>query len=304
MTKLSLSVALHPYEHAVDLLTDRVGAEGVEVNWLRISGGSLAERFAERREFDVAEMDLADYVARLSRGDRTILALPVFLSRQLMPGAVWVRHGGGLGKLQDLASARLRCATDNATVAIYMRHWLNEAIGLDAKAPWPLLTTAALQSQLAAGDIDAGFSLHRLAAPDGKLRRLVDDIPAAEQRAYQASKVFPILRVVCLHRDLAVRHPWLPASLFDGFDRAKRASLGRLIGAGMSRYPLPWLNAEVTRLRAVFGEDFWPYGIEANRPSLEAFLAAAKTQGACSPFLSVEDLFGEASSEAKQLSQR
>lgn len=291
MTKLSLSVALDPYEHAIDLLTDRVSAEGVDVNWLRVSGASLGERFAERREFDVAEIDLADYVARLSRGDRTILALPVFLSRQLMPGAIWVRAGGALGKVEDLASARLRCAVDDQTVALYMRQWLGATIGFDGTAPWPLLSTAALQAKLAAGEIDVGFSLHRLAAQQGVLRRLVDDIAAAEQRAYQATKIFPILRVVCLQRDLAARHPWLAASLYEGFDRAKRASLGRLIGAGMSRYPLPWLNAEVTRIRAVFGEDFWPYGIAANRPTLEAFLAAAKAQGECAPSLTVEDLF-------------
>ena len=292
MTKLSLSIALQPYEHAIDLLTDRVSAEGVDLNWLRISG-ALGQRFAERREFDVAEMDLAEYVVRLSHGDRSILALPVFLSRQLMPGTVWVRAGGTLGKLEDLANARLRCAADSQTVAIYMRQWLGATVGFDITAPWPVLSTAALQDKLTAGEIDAGFSLHRLAVPQGALRRLIDDIAAAEQRAYQASKIFPILRVVCIHRDLAARYPWLPASLYEGFNQAKRASLGRLIGAGMSRYPLPWLNAEVTRIRAVFGEDFWPYGIEANRPTLEAFLATAKAQGACSPSLTVADLFSE-----------
>ena len=295
MTKLSLSVALNPYEHAIDLLTDRVSAEGVDLNWLRISSDSFGGRFAERREFDVAEMDLSDYVARLSRGDRSILALPVFLSRQLMPGAIWVRAGGAVGKVDDLATNRLRCAADNETVAIYMRQWLSATIGFEGKAPWPLLSTAALQAKLSSGEIDVGFSLHRMAAQQSSLRRLVDDIAGAEQRAYQATKIFPILRVVCLHRDLAARHPWLAASLYEGFDQAKRASLGRLIGAGMSRYPLPWLNAEVTRIRTVFGEDFWPYGIDANRPTLEAFLSAAKTQGVCSPSLSVEDLFDSGS---------
>lgn len=102
---------------------------------------------------------------------------------------------------------------------------------------------------------------------------------------------FSILRVLCLHRDVADRHRWLATSLFDAFDRAKRNSLGRLIGAGMSRYPLPWLNAYVTRTRAVFGDDFWPYGLEANRTTLETFLQTAKAQGICRSSLAVEDLF-------------
>ena len=295
MTKRSLSVALNAYEHAIDLLTDRVRAEGIDVNWLRIAAATLGARFAQRREFDVAEMALADYVARLSRGDRSILALPVFLDRQFMAGAVWVRPGGPLRDLDDLRKDGLRCAADDATIALYMRQWLGATIGLTATSPWPSLTTAELQTKLAAGEIDVGFSLNRLKAEKGiVLRRLIGDIPAAEQTAFQTTKVFPILRVVCVQRDLAIQHPWLVASLFDGFDQAKRASLGRLIGAGMSRYPLPWLNAEVTRIRAVYGEDFWPYGIAANRPTLEAFLATAKAQGVCGSSLTVEDLFDAA----------
>ena len=291
MTKLSLSVALNAYEHAIDLLTDRVRAEGVDVNWLRISTATLGARFTERHEFDVAELDLADYVARLSRGDRSILALPVFLDRQLMPGAVWIRAGGPLRDLNDLSKDGLRCATDDGTVALYMRQWL----GASAASPWTTMTTSELQAKLGAGEIDAGFSLNRLKGEKGiVLQRLIGDIAAAEQAAYQATKVFPILRVVCVHRDLATKHPWLAASLFDGFDQAKRASLGRLIGAGMSRYPLPWLNAEVTRIRAVYGEDFWPYGIAANRPTLDAFLATAKAQGVCGSSLTVEGLFDAA----------
>lgn len=294
MTKLSLSIALNAYEHAIDLLTDRVRAEGIDVNWLRICTAPLGARFAEQREFDVVEMDLADYVARLSRGDRSILALPVFLDRQFMAGAVWIRAGGPIRDLNDLGKADIRCAADDATVALYMRQWLGATIGWTGTSPWPSMTTAELRAKLAAGEIDVGFSLNRLQADKGiVLQRLIGDIAAAEQAGFQATKVFPILRVVCLHRDLATRHPWLAASLYDGFDQAKRASLGRLIGAGMSRYPLPWLNAEVTRIRAVYGEDFWPYGIEANRPTLQAFLDTAKTQGVCGPSLTVESLFDE-----------
>lgn len=294
MTKLSLTIALNAYEHALDLLTDRVRAEGVDINWLRIPTASLGGRFGDKREFDVAEMDLADYVARLSRGDRSILALPIFLDRQFMPGAIWVRAGGAIRKIEDLRNDRIRCAVDDETVALYMRQWLSATIGLDTKIHWLSMDTAALQAALSAGEIDAGFSLDRLSAGHGAdLQRLVGDIAEVEHGIYRATKIFPILRVVCLHRDLAARHPWLAASLFEGFDRAKRASLGRLIGAGMSRYPLPWLNAYVTRARAVFGEDFWPYGIAANRPTLEAFLAAAKAQDMCGPALTVEGLFDE-----------
>ncbi len=41
----------------------------------------------------------------------------------------------------------------------------------------------------------------------------------------------------------------------------------------------------------MFGADFWPYGIEPNRPTLEAFLAYAHEQGVCHRHLAPEELF-------------
>jgi 4,5-dihydroxyphthalate decarboxylase len=291
MSKLFLTVALDPYEHAIDLLSGRSSAEGIDVNWLRIAGDSIAMRFAEGREFDVAELSLADYVARVSRGDRSILALPVFLNRQFMPGALWVRDDGPVKSLEDLRNGLVRCACDDDTVAVYARHWLNATIP-SANVEWMSAGTEQLRAKLAAGEIEAAFSLSRLdAGKNAQVHRLVEEIGEAEAAYYRATKVFPILRVLCLLRDAAERHPWLPASLFEGFDRAKRNSLGRIIGAGMSRYPLPWLNAYVTRARTLYGEDFWPYGIEINRPTVEAFLTIAKAQGICAPSLTVQNLF-------------
>lgn len=41
------------------------------------------------------------------------------------------------------------------------------------------------------------------------------------------------------------------------------------------RYPVPWGLANVQRAQKIFGGDFWPYGIEANRATLDAFLGFA-----------------------------
>ena len=43
--------------------------------------------------------------------------------------------------------------------------------------------------------------------------------------------------------------------------------------------------------REVFGEDFFPYGIEPNRKTLEAFLLYTYEQGLAHRHLEVEDLF-------------
>jgi 4,5-dihydroxyphthalate decarboxylase len=42
--------------------------------------------------------------------------------------------------------------------------------------------------------------------------------------------------------------------------------------AGSLGYMLPWLMAEIEEIDEVFGGDAWPYGIEANRPTLQALV--------------------------------
>jgi 4,5-dihydroxyphthalate decarboxylase len=39
------------------------------------------------------------------------------------------------------------------------------------------------------------------------------------------------------------------------------------------------------------GEDFWPYGVEPNRPTLEAFLQYAYEQGVATRLLKADELF-------------
>ena len=41
----------------------------------------------------------------------------------------------------------------------------------------------------------------------------------------------------------------------------------------------------------IFGDDHWPYGIDANRKTLDAFLQYAHEQGVCHRRLQPEDLF-------------
>ena len=58
-----------------------------------------------------------------------------------------------------------------------------------------------------------------------------------------------------------------------------------------SHFPLPWIPDELRRARALFGDDPWPYGIDANRATLDAFLLYAFEQGVCRRHLAAETLF-------------
>jgi 4,5-dihydroxyphthalate decarboxylase len=53
--------------------------------------------------------------------------------------------------------------------------------------------------------------------------------------------------------------------------------------------------------RELMGEDFWPYGVEANRKTLESFLHHHHTQGIAPRRVKVEELFHPATMETYKI---
>jgi 4,5-dihydroxyphthalate decarboxylase len=57
------------------------------------------------------------------------------------------------------------------------------------------------------------------------------------------------------------------------------------------RYMLPWMGADVEEIKEVFGGDAFPYGLEANRPTLEALVQYLHDQHLIAKPVKLEDLF-------------
>jgi len=98
------------------------------------------------------------------------------------------------------------------------------------------------------------------------------------------------MHVIALRRSILEGQPWLARNLFNAFEESKRRSLERILDPAVSRYPVPWLTNHAMRMRQMFGELF-PYGIEANRPTLELFLRYAHEQGIAHRLAKPEDIF-------------
>ena len=60
---------------------------------------------------------------------------------------------------------------------------------------------------------------------------------------------------------------------------------------------LPWYGQEFEETRALMGDNFYSYGIEPNRKTLEALFRYSYQQGLCSRELTIEDLFDPTSLE-------
>ena len=108
---------------------------------------------------------------------------------------------------------------------------------------------------------------------------------------YKATGIFPIMHCVALRSDVVSAHPWAAKSLMTAFVEAKERSLARMRDGTISRYPYPWAFAWAEHAADLFGADFWPYGVAANRATLEPFLDMCRDQGVTRQRLSLEQLF-------------
>jgi 4,5-dihydroxyphthalate decarboxylase len=128
-------------------------------------------------------------------------------------------------------------------------------------------------------------------AGDPRIVRMFPDYPAAEADWFRRSGIFPIMHVVVVKRALYERHRWVALNLLKALEEAKDRSLARCREMALSYFPIPWLPERAAEAEAMMGRDFWPYGIEANRRTLDAFTRWAFEQGVCETRLDVDAMF-------------
>ena len=149
---------------------------------------------------------------------------------------------------------------------------------------------------LASGDLDAAFAAH---APivylekHPKVRRLFEDYQPAEEAYYRETKVFPIMHVIAVRKEILDKNPWVAGNLLTAFMAARDRSVERLLEITASRVPLAWSTHITQDQQELLGADYFPYGIEPNRVTLEAFLRWSFEQGITQRHLAPEDLFPE-----------
>lgn len=317
--RLSLTLAISRYDHVRDLTAGEVTPGGIALTALELPVEEIFHRYLKFREWEVSELSLAKYAALMSQGNSPFTAIPVFPSRFFRHSSIYVRAGGPVKTPSDLKGRRVGIPEWAQTAAVYSRGFLVEDYGLDLTAidwiqagvnepgrrekvalnlpPGVRLTPQpekSLDGMLLAGEIDAVMSAHPPAAAeagDPRVTRLFENFRAVEEEYWKRTRVFPIMHVVAIRREVVDRFPWVPMNLMKAFEEAKRRSTLRLGEFTASRYPIPWMADVAARAYAAFGGDPFPYGIEANRITLDAFLRWAFEQGVCQRRLAPEDLF-------------
>lgn len=150
-----------------------------------------------------------------------------------------------------------------------------------------------LSDLLAAGEIDAiiGSNLPNSLGRSPDVVRLFPDYRVKEKDYYRRTRIFPIMHLIAIRKDVYEKNPFVATSLYDAFCKAKDRAWEKMRFSGTLRYMLPWLPDDVREIDEVFGGDCWPYGIEPNRPTLEALVGYMVEQGLIAEKIPIEKLF-------------
>jgi 4,5-dihydroxyphthalate decarboxylase len=99
------------------------------------------------------------------------------------------------------------------------------------------------------------------------------------------------MHLVVIRNDVYEKNPFVATSLYNAFNDAKDWAREKMRYSGTLRYMLPWLPDDMQEIDELFGGDCWPYGVEPNRPTLEALVNYMVEQGLIPEPIPVEKLF-------------
>jgi 4,5-dihydroxyphthalate decarboxylase len=317
--RLHLTLATTDYDHVRDLMNGVVAAEGIVLTGFVLPVEEIFFRFIKNREWDVSEMSFGKFIGYASQPHSPFIGIPVFPSRVFRHSAFYVRADRGITSPKDLEGKTVGIPEWAQTAGIYARGYLTETAGVDlTKIKWVQAgmneagreekveftlpkgiqysqrRDTSISAMLLSGEIDAAISARVPDAFDkggGRIVRLYPDYRNDEMAYHAATGIFPIMHVIAMRRAVFERYPWVAMNLFKAFEQAKERSLDRMNDLTASRIPVPWSAAIAAAWGKGFGADPFPYGLEANRKTLEAFCRFAYNQGVTSKELSPSDLF-------------
>ncbi|HXQ51407.1 MAG TPA: ABC transporter substrate-binding protein [Stellaceae bacterium] len=321
MSKLPLTFACGLYDRMVPLHTGEVSPSGIDLNFIVIDQPrEIFDRMGGGQEFDLCEMSSSETIQRLGAGNSPFVALPVFPSRVFRHGHISINRKAGIKSPRDLEGRRVGVPLYTQTAAIFIRGMLQHEHGVDcSKIHWvqgalnhpgshgspsvlPLLkpvdivtapTEKSLSDLLEEGKIDAitatGMPKSFRRNPD--IQRLFPNYREMELDYYRRTKIFPIMHLIAMRRDTYEKNPFIATSLYNAFCRSKDRALEKMMETGALRYMLPWLSDDLDEIHEVFKGDPWPYGIEENRPTLEALVTYLAEQHLIPKKIPLEEIF-------------
>ena len=318
MTNLKLSLGCWDYDRVQSLIDGRVRPTGIDLTFLNMIVEETFFRMLRNHEFDVCEMSMSSYVVSRFKPDRPFVAIPVFPSRFFRHSCIYVNADAGIEKPADLIGKRIGTPEYQMTAPVWIRGILSEhyqvpvdsvtyvtggeespnrdeKLKLDLPANIKVERISAgntLAQMLLSGEIDALHTARKPSTFDGvRVKRLFPDFMPVEKSYYAETGIFPIMHVIAIRREVYEANRWIAMNLFQAFREAQRLCYDGLKETAALKGMLPWFNAHVEDTFATMGDDFWPYGLEKNRKTLETFLRYHHESGLSPRVMGVEEMF-------------
>jgi 4,5-dihydroxyphthalate decarboxylase len=319
MSRVTLSLSCCAYDRTRALFDGRVSISGCDVVPVAMSPEEAFHRAFRHQEFDISELSMSSYMVQVAEDRCPYVGIPVFLSRLFRHSSIYIRTDRGIAGPEDLKGRIVGVPEYQMTVALWMRGLLQDEYGVRPSGiRWRcggleeagrgqvvalklppevevavIPSTETLSAQLAEGKLDALISAR---APScfgtcPEVGRLFPNYREEEEAYWRRAGIFPIMHLVGIRRSLVERYPWLPVNVQMAFEEAKRLCYLDLQKIGHLFTTLPWAVDELERTRRLMGQDFWAYGVQANRHVLETMTRYAAEQGLTLRCLAVEELF-------------
>jgi 4,5-dihydroxyphthalate decarboxylase len=244
-TKLPLTFACGLYDRMLRLYTREIQPEGIDLRFIaNDEPREIFDKMAGSLAYDLSELSSSEYISRFGNNQNPFIALPVFVSRVFRHGFIFINKRSGIRTPKDLGGKRIGVPLYTMTAAIWIRGLLQHQYGVDLSGvTWvegalkqatphgnpnalPLLKPARIEINttgrsinqlLAAGEIDAVISSRAVEGlgthPD--IARLIPNYREVEKDYYRRTRIFPIMHLVAMRRDVYEKHHFIAQSLYD-----------------------------------------------------------------------------------------
>ena len=310
----ALTLCCANYVRFLPIATGDVQPRDLTLTWVRGDRTEMLRRATDDAAVDGGETSMAQHVQRLDRGDRSLVAIPIFPLRNFTVRDLYAQKGTSIAA-QTLAGRRIGIYNWAASGAVWYRHLLRYLGNDTQKIEWvvggvdgpatvrlpdpplpnvrPAPAGSSLSALLQAKEIDALFAplppraLHPI---DGPIVRAFPTFQAMEQKYFGDTGCYPPQHVIVVRRASWERDRSVGRRLVEAFNESEKA-----FEALQRQFPYnsPWLIEEVEGAARVMGTSYHAHGLDENRRAIDTFCQAAFDDGLTKRRVTVDEFFQE-----------
>jgi 4,5-dihydroxyphthalate decarboxylase len=310
----ALTLTCANYVRFMPIATGDVRPRDLALTWIRGERNEMLRRATDDPGIDGGETSMAQHVQRLDRGDRSLVAIPIFPLRNFTARDLYTPKGMQIAP-GSLTGRRVGIYNWAASGAVWYRHLLRY-LGNDTKKvqwivggvdgpaavrlpdpPLPYVASApegtALSTLLQAGKIDALFAPlppRNFDAAAGPIVRAFPVFQQMEQKYFADTRCYPPQHVIVVRRASWQREPAAGRRLVEAFNENESA-----FEALQRQFPYnsPWLIEEVEYTARLLGTTYHAHGLDANRLAVDTFCQAAFDDGLTKRRVTFDEFFAD-----------